>query len=43
MLIQELTRQDRTLHPVGVKLVGSCLDRVGLETRRLRFVFNLVV
>ena len=31
MLIQELERQDRIQYSVGVKLVGSCLDRVDLE------------
>ena len=40
MLIQELARQDRIQHSVGVKLVGSRLDRVDLEVRRLRFVFQ---
>jgi len=38
MWIQELARQDRILHSVGVKLVGSRLDRIGLETRRHQFV-----
>ena len=31
MLIQELERQDRIYYSVGVKLGGSCLDRVDLE------------
>ena len=42
MLIQELARQDRILHSVGFKLVGSRLDRVSLETRRLRYCVQYV-
>ena len=38
MLIQVLELQDRIYYSVGVKLVGSHLDRVSLETRRPRFV-----
>jgi len=43
MLIQELERQDRIYHSVRVKLVGSCLDRVDLETELYKKILVCLV